>query len=502
MGVPVGVRANLALALAPGRYDVVHGFEPGLPSLSYLALRDAQRSRSRPSSRRSASATRPAAQRDPPAHPGRRAARDSRERTARGGRRALPRRLPRRRRGHRRRALPPGGKRDVIALEWRPSERPLARARAPRAARAPGLGARARCARSRCSARPFVPARSATASASGRRALGAVARGALERGAIFVPAPLGPPRGRASRRPPPARRSSARRASRSSPSSRPPRSPAWPRTPSYRERGRRGARGGRGAELRGRRGRARRALRALAGAPRAAPDGDPLADRPWILATCTCTRLVARLRGRAAPSSSSTPRPRARRDRGHRPQRLRRRARGGRAGTGPELVVIPGEEVKTDAQGEVIGLFLEEEIPRGCRSRTRSRRSASRAGSSTSPTPSTACTDPDAATIQRHLADIDVFEVYNARLLFETYNEEALRFARKYGLQMGAGRTPTCCRASGPAPCGCARSRGLRSSCSASAAPQVLRRPRSLALPPVAQVDGAGQGKGPLIPKL
>src|SRR5438132_10161823 len=42
MGVPVGARANLALALAAGRFDVVHGFEPGLPSLSYLALRDAQ----------------------------------------------------------------------------------------------------------------------------------------------------------------------------------------------------------------------------------------------------------------------------------------------------------------------------------------------------------------------------------------------------------------------------------------------------------------------------
>src|SRR5207248_790140 len=40
MGVPVGVRANLAVALASGGFDVVHGFEPGLPSLSYLALRD------------------------------------------------------------------------------------------------------------------------------------------------------------------------------------------------------------------------------------------------------------------------------------------------------------------------------------------------------------------------------------------------------------------------------------------------------------------------------
>src|SRR5207248_1252245 len=42
MGVPVGVRANLALALARGGFDVVHGFEPALPSLSYLALRDAK----------------------------------------------------------------------------------------------------------------------------------------------------------------------------------------------------------------------------------------------------------------------------------------------------------------------------------------------------------------------------------------------------------------------------------------------------------------------------
>src|SRR5436305_6912391 len=40
IGVPVGARANLALALARGSFDVVHGFEPRLPSLSYLALRD------------------------------------------------------------------------------------------------------------------------------------------------------------------------------------------------------------------------------------------------------------------------------------------------------------------------------------------------------------------------------------------------------------------------------------------------------------------------------
>src|SRR6478752_3660970 len=40
LGVPVRVQANLRQALAQGSFDLVHGFEPGLPSLSYLALRD------------------------------------------------------------------------------------------------------------------------------------------------------------------------------------------------------------------------------------------------------------------------------------------------------------------------------------------------------------------------------------------------------------------------------------------------------------------------------
>ena len=46
---------------------------------------------------------------------------------------------------------------------------------------------------------------------------------------------------------------------------------------------------------------------------------------------------------------------------------------------------------------------------------------------------------PDSRTLHRHLTDIDVLEVYNARLLFEGYNDEALRFARKYDLTMAAG---------------------------------------------------------------
>jgi phosphatidylinositol alpha-mannosyltransferase len=42
VGVPVGVRAALSFALGRLDFDVVHGFEPGIPSLSYLALRDAR----------------------------------------------------------------------------------------------------------------------------------------------------------------------------------------------------------------------------------------------------------------------------------------------------------------------------------------------------------------------------------------------------------------------------------------------------------------------------
>src|SRR4051794_38007833 len=42
VGVPLGVRANLELALSADSFDVVHAHEPGMPSLSYLALRHAR----------------------------------------------------------------------------------------------------------------------------------------------------------------------------------------------------------------------------------------------------------------------------------------------------------------------------------------------------------------------------------------------------------------------------------------------------------------------------
>ena len=107
---------------------------------------------------------------------------------------------------------------------------------------------------------------------------------------------------------------------------------------------------------------------------------------------------------------------------------------------GRKLIVIPGEEVKTAEQGEVIGLFLREEIPRGMSFGDTIAAIRSQGGLVYVPHPFDRMhAIPGPATLHRHLAEIDVLEVYNARLLFEAYNEEALRFARKYNLTPGAG---------------------------------------------------------------
>ena len=104
---------------------------------------------------------------------------------------------------------------------------------------------------------------------------------------------------------------------------------------------------------------------------------------------------------------------------------------------------------------------------------------------------------PDPATLQRHLADIDVFEVYNARLLFEAYNDEALRFARKYSLTMGAGSDAHVLQGVGTGRCGCGRFDGPKNSSSASAAQRFCGGQVARYLQ-WAEVGGPGQGTGPL----
>ena len=42
VGIPVGVRANVATALRRGDFDVVHGFDPAVAGLAYVALLEAR----------------------------------------------------------------------------------------------------------------------------------------------------------------------------------------------------------------------------------------------------------------------------------------------------------------------------------------------------------------------------------------------------------------------------------------------------------------------------
>jgi predicted metal-dependent phosphoesterase TrpH/glycosyltransferase involved in cell wall biosynthesis len=106
---------------------------------------------------------------------------------------------------------------------------------------------------------------------------------------------------------------------------------------------------------------------------------------------------------------------------------------------GGGITVIPGEEVKT-TQGEVIGLFLEDEIRAGMSMEETIEAIREQGGLVYLPHPFDRLhAIPDARTLRRNVADIDVLEVYNARLLRDGFNDEALRFAQKYNLTPGAG---------------------------------------------------------------
>ena len=131
---------------------------------------------------------------------------------------------------------------------------------------------------------------------------------------------------------------------------------------------------------------------------------------------------------------------------------------------GRALRVIPGEEVMTTS-GEVIGLFLSEKIERGMSFGDTIAAIRDQGGVVYLPHPFDRLHSvPDARTLHRHLAEIDVFEVYNAKLLLDGFNDEAVRFARKYNLTVGAAPMLTSCRPSAPGPCACLPSRARRSS--------------------------------------
>ncbi|MBA3382093.1 MAG: glycosyltransferase [Actinobacteria bacterium] len=147
-----------------------------------------------------------------------------------------------------------------------------------------------------------------------------------------------------------------------------------------------------------------------------------------------------------------------------------------------ELLVIPGEEIKTDGQGEVIGLFLEEEIPRGMSFGDTIEAIREQGGLVYLPHPFDRLhAIPDPATLHRHLAEIDVFEVFNARLLRDAFNDEALRFARKYRLLQGAGSDAHVLQGVGTGALRMRRFDGAEEFLLSLRSAEVLRRPKSLA---------------------
>jgi predicted metal-dependent phosphoesterase TrpH/glycosyltransferase involved in cell wall biosynthesis len=441
IGIPVGVRANLAVALAHGDFDVVHGFEPGLPSLSYLALRDAR-------SLAVATFFSPERLGYPPGKTQRKRLLgriDALLATSALAAEAAAVRFPGEYRsitlGVDTELFRPAKKRRLVVCEWRPGERPLTRAVVSVLKEVPEwelVLLRTKPLSGRPSIPPAVRGRVRV-----RTALSGAARAQLlNEAAIFVPGIEGLPRltleaqasGAAVAAPPGAREQPALAAAALA---------RLAENDELRTNAQADARAYAETQSFGRLGRDLDELyKRLAGRRRTrASSHDPLADRPWI----TCD-----LHTHTSWSHDCLVEPVELLDHAER-QGLGalavtdHNAFGGALKTmelaqDRDLIVVPGEEVKTDGQGEVIGLFLSEEIAKGLSFENTIAAIREQGGLVYLPHPFDRMhAIPDAATLHRHLADIDVFEVYNARLLFEQYNDEALRFARKYNLTMAAG---------------------------------------------------------------
>jgi hypothetical protein len=480
IGVPVGVRANLSLALARGEYDVVHGFEPGLPSLSYLALRD---------SRAFAVAT--FLSRERLGYPPGKAQRerllgriDALVATSDATAEAAAERLPGDYRvittGVDLERFTPGPKRRLVALEWRPGERALTRAVVRALASLPDwelVFLRTKP----LAGRPSLP-RALRGRARVRTLRDGAARAQLlSEASIFVPAFDGLDRvsleaaaaGAAIVSPPGLREQPELAAAELL---------RLAGDAEYRERaGKRAREAAEPQSFAAAAGELDELYRSLA-SRRRSRSVEPLGDRDWIVADLhmhtswshDCQIPVEELLDHAEAEGLGAIAVTDHNVFGGAREAVE-------LARGRELVVIPGEEVKTADQGEVIGLFLSEEIPRGLSFGETVDAIRAQGGVVYLPHPFDRLhAIPEPATLHRHLAQVDVLEVYNARLLFEAYNDEALRFARKYDLTMGAGSDAHVLQGVGT---GAVRMRafdGPEEFLVSLRSAQVLRRPRSL----------------------
>jgi predicted metal-dependent phosphoesterase TrpH len=106
----------------------------------------------------------------------------------------------------------------------------------------------------------------------------------------------------------------------------------------------------------------------------------------------------------------------------------------------PDLKVIVAEEVKTAEQGEVIGLFLKEKIPKGLSMAETVAAIREQGGLVYVPHPFDRFHSvPDYEHLLDMVDEIDLLEVFNPRVMVTSFNEEAVRFAGKYRIVPAAG---------------------------------------------------------------
>lgn len=105
-----------------------------------------------------------------------------------------------------------------------------------------------------------------------------------------------------------------------------------------------------------------------------------------------------------------------------------------------DFKIIVAEEVKTAEQGEVIGLFLEQKIPRGLTMSETIEEIRRQGGLVYVPHPFDRLHSvPDYEHLLDMVEEIDLIEVFNPRVAISSFNEEAERFARKYNIIPAAG---------------------------------------------------------------
>ena len=105
-----------------------------------------------------------------------------------------------------------------------------------------------------------------------------------------------------------------------------------------------------------------------------------------------------------------------------------------------DFKIIVAEEVMTGDAGEVIGLFIKEQIPKGTSMRDTITEIKRQGGLVYVPHPFDRLHSvPDYENLLNIVEDIDLMEVFNPRVAITSFNEEAERFARKYNITPAAG---------------------------------------------------------------